>query len=257
MRNGRKRKSPKELQTAFLKEAGEGIRTLKAIMDTLPMVAFYLKDAEGRIMALNPFNCEICNVRSEEEALGKKSSDLFPALLAEKYMARDQRVLSIGRPLIGELNTLTADRSNNPRRINAFPVFNRAGHIIGTACASYRAADAANADSWHTRTRLEPAIRHIERHSSERISVPSLARLVGMSETHFRRCFNDAVGCTPLKYLTIMRINAARELLEKTNRTIADIAQETGFSDHAHFIRTFRALRNMSPSEYRRRHSRI
>ena len=42
MRNGRKRKSPRDLQAAFLKEAGEGIRTLKAIMDTLPMVAFYL-----------------------------------------------------------------------------------------------------------------------------------------------------------------------------------------------------------------------
>lgn len=257
MGNGRKCKSPKDLQAAFLKDAGAGIRTLKAIMDTLPMVAFYLKDAEGRIMALNPFNCEICNVRSEEDALGKKSSDLFPALLAESYMARDKRVLSTGLPIVGALNTLTADRSSSPRRTNTFPVFNQSGQVIGTACASYRAADVANVDSWHARTRLEPAIRHFERHFAEHISIPALARLVGMSETHFRRCFNDAVGCTPLKYLTTMRINAARELLEKTNRTIADIAQETGFSDHAHFIRTFRALRNMSPGEYRRRHGHI
>lgn len=254
MAGGRISKSARALQRQFLEEAGEGIRTLKAMMDTLPMVAFYLKDAEGRIMALNPLNCEICNVKGEWDAIGLKSSDLFPPMLAETYMARDRKVIETRRPIIGELNVKTADRSPGPRRTNTFPVFGRDGRVIGTASVIYLATDNPKTASWYSRTRLSPAIRHLEGHFAERITVSGLARLSGLSETHFRRCFRDTVGCSPIDYLTTMRINAARRLLETTDRLIADIAQETGFSDHAHFIRTFRALRQMSPGEYRRLH---
>lgn len=254
MRRRRKSKSSKELQEAFFKKAGEGIRTLKALMDTLPMVAFYLKDAQGRIMALNPLNCEICGIRNEHEVIGFKSSDLFPPPLAETYMARDRKVLQTGRPIIGELNTRTADRSPNPRRTNTFPIFGPGGRIIGTAGAIHLATDAQIAPVWHDRQRLSPAINHIEKHYAEGISVPDVARLVRMSPTHFRRCFKDTIGCTPVRYLQTVRINAARHLLETTNKLIADIAQETGFSDHAHFIRTFLALRKTTPGEYRLRH---
>ena len=256
MSEGRKCKAAKRLQKRFLQAAGPGVRMLRDMMNLLPMVAFYLKDAQGRIMALNPLNCEICNVRDETDAIGKTSSDLFPAILAEAYRARDQKVLQTGKPLIGELNTKTADRSTTPRRINTFPVFGPDGAVIGTASVIYHATDIQKSANGLSRARLSPAVRRIEDRFAERLSVPALARLVGLSETHFRRQFKDTVGCTPVAYLTTMRINAARKLLETTDRPIADIAQEVGFSDHAHLIRTFRALRGLTPGEYRQRHPR-
>lgn len=256
MSEGRNSKVAKRLQKQFLQAAGPGVRMLRDMMNLLPMVAFYLKDAQGRIMALNPLNCEICNVKSEYDAIGLKSSDLFPPLLAETYMARDRKVIETRRPIIGELNVKTADRSPGPRRTNTFPVFGRNGRVIGTASVIYLATDNPKTASWYSRTRLSPAIRHLEEHFSERITVPDLARLSGLSETHFRRQFKDTVGCTPMAYLMTMRINATRRLLETTDRLIADIAQEVGFSDHAHLIRTFRALRGLTPGEYRQRHPR-
>jgi AraC family transcriptional regulator len=75
-----------------------------------------------------------------------------------------------------------------------------------------------------------------------------------MSETNFRRRFRQTLGCAPLEFLTGIRLAAAQKLLETTDRGIADIAQETGFCDHAHFIRVFRARRKTTPGDYRRRH---
>lgn len=256
MHKGRNVKATSRLQKRFLQAAGPGVIMLKQMMDLLPMVAFYLKDAQGRIMALNPLNCEICNVRNEKDAIGKTSADLFPPVLSEAYMSRDRKVLQTGKPLIGELNTKTADRSTIPRRINTFPVFGANGAVIGTASVIYHATDVPKSANGLNRTRMSPAIRRIEERFAERQSVPALARLVGLSETHFRRQFKDTVGCTPVAYLMTMRINAARQLLETTERPIADIAQEVGFSDHAHLIRTFRALRGLTPGEYRQRHQR-
>lgn len=92
MSPSRRGKSATALQKAFFTKAGPGIRLLKEVMDAVPTVAFYLKNADDRIMALNPRNCEICNVPNEAAALGKRSSDILPLPLAETYMARDRLV---------------------------------------------------------------------------------------------------------------------------------------------------------------------
>lgn len=244
----------RKLQESFLKEAGSGLRMLKEIMDNLPMVAFYIKDREGRIVALNPCNCEICNVPDESYALGKKSSDLFPMALATKFMDRDRQVMQTGKPILGEINIQTSDRSTNPRRINTFPVFGKGNRIIGTASVNYVLPSDGSLPKPYE-VQLGPALRYIEKNFASHISIPALAHMVNMSETHFRRCFRGTFGCTPSEYIITLRINAARDLLVNSNRTIADIAQDVGFNDHAHFIHAFRAQRKMTPGEYRRQQS--
>lgn len=248
------RKSAKTLQERFLTAAGPGVRLLKAMMDAVPTVAFYLKDDEDRIMALNPRNCEICNVPNEAAALGCRSSDILPAPLAETYMARDRRVRETQKPLVGALNMKTADRSAHPRRVSTFPVFDGHGRVIGTASVIYRDTDDSESSPRDDWARLQPVLRHLEANYAERTSIPACARLAHMSETNFRRRFKQTLGCTPLEFLTSLRLAAARKLLATTDRCIADIALETGFCDHAHFIRAFRAHRKMTPGDYRRRH---
>ena len=49
------------------------------------------------------------------------------------------------------------------------------------------------------------------------------------------------------------RINAAKTILRTTDRRVGDVAQETGFFDHAHFIRTFKRKTDLSPAQYRQR----
>lgn len=247
------RKTAQALRRQFFAKAGPGVRLLKDMMDTVPNVAFYLKDAEGRIMALNPRNCEICNVPDEAAALGKRSSDILPLPLAEAFMARDRRVRETRTPLVGALNTKTADRSAHPRRVSTFPVLDRRGRVIGTASVICRERDGDAASLRADWARLQPALRHLERHFAERTSVAACARLVHMSETNFRRSFKKTLGCTPLAFLTSLRLAEAQRLLKTTSMRIADIALATGFCDHAHFIHAFRARHKATPGAYRRK----
>ncbi|EDY16394.1 transcriptional regulator, AraC family [Chthoniobacter flavus Ellin428] len=51
-----------------------------------------------------------------------------------------------------------------------------------------------------------------------------------------------------------MRVEAASRKLADTDKTIAAVAVECGFYDHAHFTRSFHAVTGISPSRYRREH---
>ena len=61
---------------------------------------------------------------------------------------------------------------------------------------------------------------------------------------------------TPTAYLRTVRIQAARRLLSTTNRALADIAHETGFTDQSHFTRCFRETTGLTPGDYRGRYQR-
>ena len=142
------RREKKKLQSDFLRKAGPNAATFKAAMDALPEVAFYMKDAEGRIMALNRRNCDICNIHDELDAVGLRSSDIFPLPLAQSYIANDQIVQKTRRPLINFRNPRAADWSNDDVVGNIFPLFDQAGTFIGTLCIYNQAPSLDGAPDW-------------------------------------------------------------------------------------------------------------
>lgn len=84
--------------------------------------------------------------------------------------------------------------------------------------------------------------------------ISHLEKTVPFSFDHFRRLFNEAMGCTPIEYLTHIRINKAKQLLNHEynnySLSISDIALITGFSDPLYFSRCFKKNTGMSPSEW-------
>lgn len=85
------------------------------------------------------------------------------------------------------------------------------------------------------------------------LRVPLLARRVGMSERHFTRRFTDEVGSSPARYVTAVRVEAARRELEATGHTIETIARRCGFGTAETMRRTFTRRLGVSPDQYRRR----
>lgn len=246
------RKDKLAFQTAFLRKAGPNMLALKQLMDNLPAVGFYIKDASDRIVTLNRRNCEISALNDEFDAIGRKSSDLFPDPIAQACLRRDAKCRKTRKPIINGINPATVDRDPNPTTYSIFPVYDRKGKLIGTMCGFYTVKGNSTTPP---RDRLQPALEHINKDNGERISLGRLAELTGLSKTHFRRLFKETFKETPAKYALRLRLNRARELLESTTATVSDIAADTGFCDQSHFIHAFKHIYKLSPSAYRSRHN--
>jgi len=84
-------------------------------------------------------------------------------------------------------------------------------------------------------------------------SVSELARLAGLSASHFSALFKASAGIGVVEYVRRLRSARARELLITTDAPIADIALSIGYTDAFYFSRQFRLVNGTSPSEYRTR----
>ena len=117
-------------------------------------------------------------------------------------------------------------------------------------------AEAAHAAPRRGSDQTEIAVRWaaqlIEQQLHARLTVPRLARHVGLSQNYLARCFRARFGMTIPRYLLQRRIETARDLLETTGLPIGDIARRVGMADPHHFNKQFRALMGVSPSDYRK-----
>jgi len=240
-------------QAAFLKQVGGNVEAFLALLDMMPDTAAYLKDRKGRIMFLNTRNCENCNVKKISDAVGKTSYDLFPETCAKDYVDNDKTVMQTGRPIINAIS-FSPDLTTKFICTSRVPLYGRRHQIIGVAAIYRNVTDAKEIPTWYSS--FSDVAAYINTHYADPISIDDLVRLARCSDSQFRRGFRTFFKMTPMNYILLTRINAARELLEHTTRLIADIAQEVGFCDHSHFIRTFKHFRGVTPHQYRLRHRR-
>jgi AraC-like DNA-binding protein len=101
--------------------------------------------------------------------------------------------------------------------------------------------------------RVTSAVRRIEAHTYERLSLQELAREAAMSAYHFLRVFERVVGVTPGQYMLRMRLNRAAVLLRGSTLSVSRVAADSGFGDLSTFNRQFRRAMGMSPNAYRGR----
>jgi AraC family transcriptional regulator len=87
---------------------------------------------------------------------------------------------------------------------------------------------------------------------SENITLEDMARAACLSPNHFLRSFKQVFGQSPHQYLTALRLEKARTLLTKTNRSVTDICMEVGFDSLGSFSWLFRRRLGLSPENYRK-----
>jgi len=100
--------------------------------------------------------------------------------------------------------------------------------------------------------RLARSIAYLERRFDSPLNVAALAKLAGLSPSHYSVLFKSHTGLSPIKYLTLFRMRRARELLLTTNDSIKAIAATVGYRDQLYFSRVFRSLHQRCPGDYRR-----
>ncbi len=100
--------------------------------------------------------------------------------------------------------------------------------------------------------RLAQAIRLMEAHVDQPLTVAAIARRTGVTARTLELIFQKSIGETPGAYYHRLRLNAARRLVLDTAVPMADIAARTGFSSASAFSRAFSAMFGRSPVTMRR-----
>lgn len=97
---------------------------------------------------------------------------------------------------------------------------------------------------------LAQAVRFMEDHMSEPLSLSRCAQVAGYSAFHFQRLFKQAVGMTPAVYIRRRRLTQAAVRIANGG-AIADAAFSCGFNSKENFLRAFQAEHGVLPSAYR------
>ncbi len=241
--------SPSHIRQAFFAAVGDPASLLR-LFDLVPNAYLYVKDIEGRFVALNEARVAMSRARSEAELLGKTDLDLHPVYWGERYRREDRQVMESGSPLLNQV-WLVPDADG---RLASFvsskiPVFDRQGVCIGIAGVMHRLQPDDDRD--HERP-LETATRLINQRYAEGLSVSEIAGMIGLSSSQLNRRFQSIYQMSPSQYLQRVRVHEASRLLSDSVHSMSEIALRTGFYDQAHLTRTFRKWMHMTPKQFRK-----
>lgn len=98
---------------------------------------------------------------------------------------------------------------------------------------------------------------YIEENLRERISFEELAYKLATSRRNFDRRFIRATGNTPVEYLQRVKVEVAKNTLEKGRKTICEVMNEVGYSDDKAFREIFKKITGFSPLEYKARFNKV
>ncbi len=100
---------------------------------------------------------------------------------------------------------------------------------------------------------LQRAMRYIQMHLGENITLEAIASELGMSQFYFCRWFKQSVGTSPYQYVLQRRVERAKALLQRRELSPAAVALECGFNSQSHLIHHFKKQVGMTPKQYQER----
>ena len=107
-------------------------------------------------------------------------------------------------------------------------------------------------DSSTDERRIKAIMKFIDYSYMEKISISQISSIAGISQSECFRLFRRTLKCSPNDYLLRIRLQKASIALSNTDRTIQEIALDSGFNSSAYFTKRFRMFFGTTPKEYRK-----
>ncbi|MDR1043349.1 MAG: PocR ligand-binding domain-containing protein [Clostridiales Family XIII bacterium] len=123
--------------------------------------------------------------------------------------------------------------------------------LITDARASEAPPQSEDEDLLSNNKMLKRVFSYMNAHRSERLSLNEMARLCHISPSYFSRLFHKETGENYSAFLLRKRVEWGKALLSSTDMKLAQIAEESGFSDAGHFVRSFKKHEGVTPSLFR------
>ena len=99
--------------------------------------------------------------------------------------------------------------------------------------------------------RVRQAINLLSEDLSSNFDCKALAASVNLSQSRLRHLFKDETGLTPAQYLKRLRLERARELLDRSFLRLKEVMPLVGINDESHFVRDFKKAHGLPPRRYR------
>jgi AraC family transcriptional regulator len=177
---------------------------------------------------------------STAEAMGV---DPDRVAIAPRLHVRDPRIEYIGWAVKAELEA-------------AEPLGRIYGDSLGIALASHLlrayAPVAAQRDNDRLpRRRLTRVLGYVRANIASDLSLAELAKIAGVSPSHFKTLFKETVGMPVHQYVIRRRVEYAAELLQAGDCALADVALQAGFANQSHMARCIRRMLHVTPAGLR------
>lgn len=98
---------------------------------------------------------------------------------------------------------------------------------------------------------IRQIVEHIQLNYSQHLTVPELASICHLSESHLSRTFKKELGMSISQYAEHLRCEKAAEMLRSGTTAIGEISRYVGYIDNNYFAKVFKKQYGMSPTEYR------
>ncbi len=142
----------------------------------------------------------------------------------------------------------------NATNENAAPHF-KSECAYGLLCALECAFEEQEESESENVPLVNQAVSEIHKNYSGIYGVEELSDYLGVSKNHLVRVFSAKIGEPPGKYLTKIRINAAKQMLLNRDYSLDIVAAMCGFSGANYFCKVFKKYEGISPTQYRARNS--
>ncbi|MEM8793492.1 MAG: AraC family transcriptional regulator [Pseudomonadota bacterium] len=149
------------------------------------------------------------------------------------------------------ITSLTAAERPSPLELDCW------ANTLGVALLRFTAQNKAGHARELHKPELTPAqlghlVDYIEENLASRMTLETMAELCGLGQYQLIRSFKFETGFSPHQYVLERRVERAREMLERPENSIAEVAYSVGFSSQAHMTDVFRRRLGVTPGAYRK-----
>ena len=100
--------------------------------------------------------------------------------------------------------------------------------------------------------KMQQAIAYIQENYNKDLNMAVVSNYISMNYSVFSFEFKNYVGVNFVTYLKELRMKEAKKLLEETDKKVIEISQMVGYENEKHFMKLFKSICGVSPSEYRK-----
>ncbi|WP_058486417.1 response regulator transcription factor [Defluviitalea phaphyphila] len=100
---------------------------------------------------------------------------------------------------------------------------------------------------------IDMAIEYIQKNYYKDLNMAVVSNYVSLNYSYFSQLFKERTGMNFIDYLKYVRIEKAKEFLNNTDYKIYEVSEKVGYQNPKHFMKVFKSLTGISPSEYRKK----